>query len=89
MKRKKIILPVQIGMPADGRSELMIDKLQITTPLQQEHRGYAGIFLKGESLLCSFHIGGWVTHSYAGFLAASKEPWVTFWGSSFPFSYPW
>jgi hypothetical protein len=85
MKRKKIILPVQIGMPADGRSELMIDKLQITTPLQQEHRGYAGIFLKGESLLGSFHISSWVTHSCAGFVPTSTEPWVTFFGSWFPF----
>jgi predicted small secreted protein len=33
MKWKKMILPVQIGMAAGERSELMIDNQQITTPL--------------------------------------------------------
>jgi predicted small secreted protein len=33
MKWKKMILPVQIGMAAGERSELIIEKQQKTTPL--------------------------------------------------------
>jgi hypothetical protein len=33
MKWKKMTVPVQVGMAADERAELMIDKHQITTPL--------------------------------------------------------
>jgi hypothetical protein len=75
-----MILPVQAGMAADEKSELMIDQQQTKPPV-----GVGWYFLKDESLLCRFHISGWEMHSYAGFVPTSNEPSVTYFWSSFPF----
>jgi hypothetical protein len=84
MIRKKMILPVQVGMAADEKSELMIDQLQITTPLQYDHRGALVFFerrkfvvrlsrkLLGDAFLCRI-------------CTDVKRTWVTFLGSSLPF----